>query len=184
VSEQNSNAPGRQGPARCPPICIRQFAAAEWQVYRRLRLASLADAPDAFGSTLAAEHDRPDAHWKQRLHDGIDSANDQPLLALAGNEPAGLVWGRIEPASPSVAHVYQMWVAPAHRRQGIGADLLVALIAWAGSRNAVEVVLSVACGDSQARRLYQRIGFEPAGEPMPLRRGSTLQAQSMRRRIS
>lgn len=188
-----SDVPGPAGPGHPsapmdrPPsgsdTVIRQFAAEEWQVYRRLRLAALADAPDAFGSTLAAEQDLSDAHWEERLSTGAASTNDLPLIALVGNIPAGLAWGKIDPANPRIAHVYQMWVTPAHRRMGSGAALLGTLIEWARNRGVSELVLSVTCGDNPARRLYGRMRFEPRGEPVPLRSGSTLLAQEMRLQI-
>ena len=192
-SGSNSDTPGPLGPGHPPPpgfrrtshtpFVIRRFDSAEWQVYRRLRLAALADSPDAFGSTLAAEQDRPDAYWQQRLPTGVASANDCPLIALAGDDPVGLVWGKIDAANPSTAHVYQMWVTPTHRRLGIGAALLDSVITWARNRSASALVLSVTCGDSPARRLYQRLGFDPSGEPTPLRPGSTVVAQEMRLHI-
>jgi ribosomal protein S18 acetylase RimI-like enzyme len=58
--------------------------------------------------------------------------------------------------------------------------LLDAVIAWARARNASSLNLGVTCGDSPARRLYERAGFKPTGEPQPLRPGSKLSAQSMR----
>ena len=172
--------PGPSGPGSHTGIVIRQCAAAEWQVYRRLRLSALTNAPDAFGSTLAVENDWPETLWEERLRTGVQSAHDLPLLALADDEPAGLAWGKIDAASRSIAHVYQMWVAPAHRRRGIGADLLVALIVWAHSRNAVQVVLSVTSGDSPARRLYERMGFKADGELASLRPGSATMTQQMK----
>ena len=185
----NSDVPGPLGSGSPPapglrrtrptPIVIRRFDAAEWQTYRRLRLTALADAPDAFGSTLAAEQGRPEAHWEERLRSGVESTNDLPLLALADDEPAGLVWGKIDPEDPTIAHVYQMWVAPTRRRLGIGAALLERVIDWARNRDASELVLSVTCGESPARRLYQRMQFKRRGEPMPLRPGSTLLVQEM-----
>ena len=180
---RDSDAPGPLGPGS-RNIIIRPFAAAEWQLYRRLRLASLTDAPDSFGSTLAAEQDQADAHWKERLRSGVTSSHDLPLLALAEGEPVGLVWGKVDAANSSIVHVYQMWVTPTHRRLGIGAALLERLIEWARNRGASEVVLSVTCGDSPARRLYQRLGFDPDGESTPLRAGSTVMAQEMRHHIA
>jgi GNAT superfamily N-acetyltransferase len=159
---------------------IRTLAPHEWGIYRDLRLRALADSPDAFGSTLAEEQDRSDAEWLRRLASGADSRANLPLVAEIRDEPIGLAWGRIETSDPEVAALYQMWVAPSHRGLGAGQMLLEAVIAWARARNASYIDLSVTCGDRPARRLYERAGFKPRGEPQPLRPGSTLLVQPMR----
>lgn len=161
-------------------LVVRTFCADEWPVYRDLRLRALDDSPDAFGSTLAAEAGRPDAHWAQRLASGSDSQTNLPVVAEIRGEPAGLAWGRIDAFSPDVAVLYQMWIAPGHRGVGAGKMLLEAVIAWARERNASFLELGVTCGNSPARRLYERAGFKPIGEPQPLRPTSQLLAQSMR----
>ena len=75
---------------------IRAFFPHEWRTYKDLRLRALADSPDAFGSTLAAEQDRTDAEWSSRLASGAGSGLDLPLVAEVDGEPAGLAWGRID----------------------------------------------------------------------------------------
>src|SRR5262245_50792262 len=77
------------------PIVWR-FSADEWRVYRDLRLRALADSPDAFGSTLAEETDRPDAEWARRLASGADSETNLPVVAEVQGGPIGLAWGRID----------------------------------------------------------------------------------------
>lgn len=157
---------------------IRRFARDEWRTYRNLRLQSLEESPDAFGRTTLEEQDRPDAHWSARLESALGS--DLPLLAEVDGHAVGLAWGRIDPSSPDTAHVYQMWVAPSHRRLGAGKRFLEAVIAWAATANVRWVALGVTCGDTPAMRLYSRLGFEPTGDPVPLRPGSPLLAQPMR----
>lgn len=159
---------------------VRIFAPHEWGTYRDLRLRALAEAPDAFGSTLAAEQNRPDDEWLRRLTAGADARTNLPLVAEVRGEPIGLAWGRIEASDPEVAALYQMWVAPSHRGLGAGRLLLEAVIAWARDQNASYLDLGVTCGDRPARRLYERAGFKPKGEPQPLRPGSTLLVQPMR----
>jgi GNAT superfamily N-acetyltransferase len=162
------------------PFSIRRLRPDEWPLYREIRLRSLADSPDAFGGTLANEQARPDATWQERLDRGARSPVDLPLLAEAEGQAVGLAWGKIEPASPELANLYQMWVAPAHRGLGIGAGLLGEVIAWARQAGARELQLGVTCGDTPAVRLYRKAGFEPYGAPEPLRPGSDLLAQYMR----
>jgi len=159
---------------------IRIFAPHEWGTYRDLRLRALADSPDAFGRTLAEEQDRSDTEWSSRLASGADSSWDLPLVVEVDGEPIGLAWGRIDSSNPDVANLYQMWVAPSHRRLGAGQMLLEAVIAWARANNACYLDLGVTYGDSPAMRLYTRAGFEPVGQPQPFRPGSELLGQPMR----
>jgi GNAT superfamily N-acetyltransferase len=160
-------------------LSIRPFRSAEWRTYRELRLRALADSPDAFGSTLAAEVGRTDADWAHRVRRGIDPERSLPVIAEFGDTPIGLAWGRIDDFNPDVANVYQMWVAPSHRRLGAGELLLETIIDWARTRRVRRVVLSVTLGDTSAYRLYMRAGFAPIGVPAPLRPGSGLLAQPM-----
>ena len=159
---------------------IRTLAADEWRAYRDVRLRALADSPDAFGRTLAEEAVRPDAEWARRLASSADVRANLPVVAEARGELVGLAWGRIDPSNPDIATLTQMWVAPTHRGRGVGQSLLKAVIAWATAQNAASLDLGVTCGDNPARRLYERAGFNPLGEPQSLRPGSTLLAQPMR----
>ncbi len=160
---------------------VRRLEAHEGPAYRRLRLAALADAPDAFGSTLERETAWSDEAWAERVEAGAASATDLPLVVERGGGLVGLAWGRIEAEDPGTAHVYQMWVAPQLRRGGLGADLLAAIVAWARDARARQVVLDVTDGNTPARRLYEKAGFTPVGAPRPLRPGSALLSQRMSR---
>lgn len=159
---------------------VRAFAAHEWRVYRALRLRALADAPDAFGRTLAEEGDRPEAFWVERLAEGATSQGCRALVAELDGRAVGLAWGRIDPAAPDIARAFQMWVAPEARRRGTGQRLLEALVAWARASGARQLALGVTAGDSPATRLYARTGFVPVGEPAPIREGSPLLGRELR----
>ena len=159
---------------------VRRLAAHEWRAYRDLRLRALADAPDAFASTLETDQQHADAHWEDRVSSAASSAWSLPLVAEDGADLVGLAWARIDPLVPQIAHVYQMWVAPASRGSGCGAMLLQAILHWARESGARTVLLNVTQGNGAAARLYSRAGFQPAGEPQPLRPGSHLLSQPMR----
>jgi len=71
---------------------IRQAGPDDWAALRQVRLAALAEAPYAFGSTLDTEIDRPERHWRARI------AGWPQFIAWAGAEPVGIAAGFAEPA--------------------------------------------------------------------------------------
>jgi ribosomal protein S18 acetylase RimI-like enzyme len=162
-----------------PTLSVRALAPDEWRTYKDVRLRALGDSPDAFGRTLVEEEERADTDWADRVKSAADRRWNLPLLAEADSKPIGLAWARIETSAPDVANLYQMWVEPSYRRLGVGRLLLDEVIKWAEAANVRCVALSVTCADSPATRLYRRTGFEPVGEPQPLRSGSALLAQPM-----
>lgn len=161
-------------------VTIRPFAAGEWPLYRSLRLRSLADAPAAFGSTLAAEQDRKDEDWAWRLGLAAGSGRDLPLLAEVDGVAAGLAWAKFDANEPQRVNLFQMWVAPGSRGRGVAAALLAAALDWARSRQGRAMQLGVMEGNEAARRLYERAGFVAVGRPEPTRPGDARLEQMMR----
>jgi hypothetical protein len=66
---------------------IRRVRAAAWKELREVRLRALADAPDAFASTLEREAAFPEDVWRQRAQGGPASVN------LIAREEDGAVVG-------------------------------------------------------------------------------------------
>lgn len=163
---------------------VRRLQAEDWLVYKQLRLRGLAEAPDAFGSTVALEQLRTDEAWQHRASTGAVSPSDLPLLALAGHVPAGLAWAKVDQSDASLVNLFQMWVAPEHRSIGLGKQLLQSAISWARARNAEAVCLSVTLRDGPAMHLYRTVGFVPSGETEPLRPGSPVLVQPMMLRLA
>lgn len=176
---------------------IRRLQAHEWPAYRRLRLRALADAPHAFGSTLALEESWQPALWMARLVAASTSGRDCPLVADASASPApasastlpaaphadavltALLWAKCDPDDPDIVNLFQMWVAPEARGLGLGASLVHAAVDWARSIDARGVRLGVVTDNDAAVRLYARAGFVPAGAPAPIRPGATSLEQTM-----
>jgi ribosomal protein S18 acetylase RimI-like enzyme len=143
----------------------RRARAADWEALRQLRLRALADAPDAFASTLDAEAAFPAEVWRQRAEGGPASAL---FIASQDGLDVGLAGVFAEPDPPRRMHLVSMWVDPRHRRQGVARALIDLAVGWAAERQASEVVLWVADQNDAARRLYERLGFQPTGERQPL----------------
>lgn len=158
---------------------IRLFRAAEWRLYRDIRLASLLDAPDAFGTTFDQSSAYSDDTWRSRLED-VDLSKNYPVAAFVGNRPVALAWGRLDPDDMNTIILNQMWTQPAHRGKGLAAELVRAVIGWANSLSAQSVLLSVTVGNDAAKQLYLGLGFAPTGETEPLRPGAPIDVEEMR----
>jgi GNAT superfamily N-acetyltransferase len=148
-------------------IEVRALTPDDWELWRGLRLAALAEAPSAFGSRLAdwqGEGDRED-RWRGRLA----IAGSHNILAMLDGEPVGMASGVPGGTADSV-ELISMWVAPRARGRGVGDVLMQAIEQW-GSRNGARVLrLNVAIGNPGADRLYRRNGLAYTGEdgpPMP-----------------
>jgi len=143
-------------------IKLQVLSPDDWQVWRRLRLAALAEAPYAFGSRLAdwqGEGDRPE-RWRDRL----ELPGSYNVVALLDDQPVGMASG-VPADEPGVVELISMWVGPAARGRGAGDRLIQAVEQWARLGQAKVLRLSVVQGNEAAERLYQRCGFVGTGVP-------------------
>jgi len=138
-------------------LSVRRAAAGDEPVVRALRLAALADAPEAFGSTLERELARTAEDWRRWMSPGS-------VFILYDEDTArGLVAGAAREDDPSVVQLMAMWVHPSLRGTGAAGALVAALVAWAGAKGAREVQLRVVKANARACRLYEREGFRQFG---------------------
>ena len=142
-------------------IELRELTADDWDSWRELRLAALAEAPYAFGSTLAdwqGEGDKEE-RWRARL----SIPGSYNLLALVDERPAGMVSGVPGPQA-GVVELISLWVGKQARGRGVGDRLVEAVVQWAGRGRAEAVRLAVSPGNAHALALYRRHGFEDTGQ--------------------
>lgn len=143
-------------------IELRFLGPDDWPVWRDLRLAALAEAPYAFGSTLAQW--QGDGDREERWRDRLAIPGSRNVVAAGADGPVGMASG-VPGGQPDAAELISMWVSPAARGRGVG-DLLIAEIArWAARRGATVLRLSVMPDNRAAAALYERHGFQDTGEP-------------------
>jgi len=100
---------------------------------------------------------------------------DGKLVGLA----SGVVWE----SDPSITHVYQMWVQPEARGNGIARAFLDHITEWARKKRCVSLSLDVTTTNGAAIALYESAGFSASGALEPLREGSALKTQPMAREL-
>ncbi len=166
------------------PDLVRRLLPSEWQAYRTIRLRALADAPEAFGSTLAREEALPDDTWATRVAKSAVSGIDCALVAEVEGQLAGLLWAKVDAQDAGRMNLFQMWVAPQCRGRGVAAALLDEALGWARTRGTRVAHLGVNSENAGALRLYERAGFQPIGEPYLMREGAAHMEQEMRLDLS
>ncbi len=135
---------------------IARIGPDEWRTFRDVRLASLSDAPGAFGARHADWVDADEGRWRQRLVDVPFT-----LVARSAGVPVGVVSG-VE--SADVVELISMWVSPTHRGTGLAGRLVAGVVAWAAGKGR-DTVLMVRDDNEAAIRSYARAGFVDLGIP-------------------
>lgn len=142
--------------------------------YRALMLDAYARHPDAFTSSVDERAALPLAWWEARLAQTPDAA-EAVWASLAGDAiqgVAGLSFERREKVRHK-ATLFGMYVHPEQRGQGLGRQLVDAVLTHARALPHIALVqLTVSEGNAGAIALYRAAGFEPWGcEPLAVRVG-------------
>ena len=151
---------------------VERLGEGDWAVFRELRLRSLLDSPDAFGSTYGEESSRTERAWRDWAAGRWRGGTAVVFAGRDDGTAVGIATGAEYEAEAGVAHVYAMWVAPDARGAGVGRALVDAVAGWARDRGCDRLVLSVTESNQTARRFYEACGFEDTGEREALREGS------------
>jgi ribosomal protein S18 acetylase RimI-like enzyme len=150
-------------------IILKPIPPADVTSFKTVRLRALQDTPLAFGSTYAKESQLTDADWQKRVNQWNSERASAAFLAWDGPNPCGIAAGFLDNDDPTKAHLVSMWVAPTHRRRGVGQLLVNRIIDWARSRNVHTLSLMVTSTNNPAIRFYEQLGFTKTGrtEPYP-----------------
>ena len=113
-----------------------------------------AQASDGWYAALAAYRTAPRAAAQAVLH----GSPDQRFALVRDAEGAVVAIGRLG-VSDGWGGLGAMWVAPDHRRRGVGRALVRAMAEEAAGLGCVSVHLQVEVANSAARALYAEVGF-------------------------
>ena len=128
----------------------------DWREFREVRLASLRDAPGAFGASYADWVDATEGRWRRRLADVPFT-----LVARSDGGPVGVVSGA---EAADGVELISMWVAPGHRGTGLAGELIAGVVAWAAA-DGRRTSLMVRDDNAAAIGSYTRAGFVDLGVP-------------------
>ncbi|MBV8186992.1 MAG: GNAT family N-acetyltransferase [Alphaproteobacteria bacterium] len=158
---------------------IRRIRPDEGLQLRALRLKALANAPTAFGSTLAQEEAFAEDVWHARAVSGAAGTDLVTFIAELDGRWVGLATGLALGSDRSEPELVGMFVDGEARRLGVGGALVESVVGWARARGALRLTLSVTATNQAAIALYRRCGFQPTGAAKSLAHDPTLVAIEM-----
>ncbi len=147
-------------------VVVRRLRPSEADELRRVRLAMLEDAPNAFHSRLDEEAAEPPRFWEDRARRAALDDAVATFVAVEGRRHLGSATG-LRPGRGVPAALVAMWVEPAARNRGLGRELVEAVCAWAERAGSTAVELDVREHNRAAIALYRRAGFEVIAGPHP-----------------
>jgi GNAT superfamily N-acetyltransferase len=132
---------------------IVRLNAGEGERWRSIRLQALEESPHAFGTTYSEASQWDVTRWQAQV---VEFAT---FVAVVDGRDVGVARGAAH-RETHARELISMWVAPATRRRGIGAQLIESVAAWAKAAGATALVLDVVATNGSAIALYERMDFQ------------------------
>ncbi len=150
---------------------VKPLIAHEWPVLKQVRLRALADAPDAFCTTLAQAQSYSDTDWQARAGRFAADPPAAARIAYWHGTPCGMM--TCYPAAlPNyeegpAAELTAVWVDPAVRGQGVAETLVASVVDWAVAQSMSVLQAWVMEENHRALAFYRKAGFSETGRREP-----------------
>lgn len=148
-------------------ISARRLQLGEGELFKRMRLAALQEAPYAFSSTYESAVRRSDESWSEQA-DGTTQGSDRAtFIAFSGDSPIGIAALYRHSEGSDAGEILQVWVAPEFRSKGVALSLLDAVFEWAGVNGFRSIRATITKSNTRALRFYEKCGFSLTDEVSP-----------------
>ena len=154
-------------------VVVRRCTALDWEKLKAIRLESLGDTPEAYGSTYDDAATWPDERWRSV------ASQWKYWLGERHGRVVGMVSGGLNDQHPGTRWLYGLYVTPAERGTGVAAQLVDEVSKWARGEGATSLYLHVTSTVLRARAFYEQTGFEPTGEVIVMDRDPSLRLVTM-----
>ncbi len=144
-------------------ICLAETK--DWQTIRDIMLKMLADAPHAFGETLAKAKARDVNEWKQMTEQLTHTLNSCAYIAQDRQGVCGFVLADTGfPQLPSGAVLAaRLWVSPRRRGMGLGRKLMDVVSCWAREQGMDQIYVAIMDTNLDVVKFYEHLGYYDTG---------------------
>jgi ribosomal protein S18 acetylase RimI-like enzyme len=129
----------------------------EYLRFKEIRIRSLKEDPNAFGTTAEQALSWPIESWISQ------TSNIPTFIAKEGLIDLGVVRVASDQENVNVVWIISMWVDQKGRGKGIGKKLLEEAILWSKRNGYSLIKLDVADFNTAAIKLYEKMGFKNNG---------------------
>ncbi len=146
-------------------ITVRVLGEDDWAEFKDVRLAALADSPEAFAATRADEQDLSDEQWQARLQ------RSPRFLAERDGEVLGTASLGTREIDEGQTHgeIFGLWVTPRARGTGVATALARAAAKAAQDRGRSHIVYWVSTDNGRAVAFASGLGFRPTDQRRPMK---------------
>jgi GNAT superfamily N-acetyltransferase len=158
-------------------VAIARTTRDDWAALKAIRLESLVDTPEAYGSTYASAAIYSERQWRSMAE------TRAYYLALLEGAVIGMASGGLNDAHPGTRWLFSMYVTPASRGSGAASALVEAVEDWARDEGAHELYLHVSAPVERAHAFYRKTGFVETGERFAMDRDPSIELITMKKNL-
>jgi GNAT superfamily N-acetyltransferase len=150
----------------------------DWERYRDIRLAALAQDEGAFGGLYDTESQYSETQWRQKAQQYVGL-----LATIDGKDCGFMTIENLKGDFGATCWVGSCWVNPKFRQRGVLRSLFTFADSYSEDRNWGVQGLGVWIDNSGAIAAYENIGFARMGDPQESSRKPGLYYQRMIRSV-
>ena len=136
----------------------------EVDLYKRIRLRALKDAPHAFGSTFESAIQRSAESWREQADRSALGSDRATFIAFSEKVTIGMAaLYRLED-KVDTGELLQVWVSPEYRGTNVIWDLMDIISEWAAENNFRQIIAGVNKTNPRALKFYVKYGFSTVEE--------------------
>jgi ribosomal protein S18 acetylase RimI-like enzyme len=137
----------------------RNLDVSQWELVREMRLAALAESPNAFLGHLAEESLLCEDDWRKTFISASWHAYFISDEASDTEHVVGIAKSSILSEYPDERYVESFWTRPAYRHRYVAKAVLASIVAEARSESRRFIRLAVLTRNIDVRRAFERLGF-------------------------
>jgi RimJ/RimL family protein N-acetyltransferase len=139
---------------------IRRLKTGEALLYKKIRLESLKESPEAFASSYSAALERTAESWETQADRSATGSDRATFIAFDRDEPVGLAALYRDEKTATTGELLQVWISPHLRGRTMAVELMDAIFTWAKSNGFENIDAEVHKMNVRAIRFYKNYGFE------------------------